>query len=151
MYVSIPKGGIEKLVDNNSYEKNNFHIVFFLNFNLKFRLNNRNIFYGIYVFIQVDGLYVTPTDYLYKSLFLKGNLQSISNGTLTFFNPNTIATHRTVLAFKFYFNLKIPRNYINLIAEYIKESFEKTTSMQIFVLNLNIFILSTVNMSNFSV
>jgi len=128
-----------------------FFTLFFFNFNLKFRLNNRNIFYGIYVFIQVDGLYVTPTDYLYKSLFLKGNLQSISNGTLTFFNPNTIATHRTVLAFKFYFNLKIPRNYINLIAEYIKESFEKTTSMKIFVLNLNIFILPTVNMSNFSV
>ena len=87
--------------------------------------------------IKVNDGYIVPNDnlyYLLREKFKTINIRpiSISNETFNVINPTAIKTYRTVSAFPFYFSAQIPRNFINLISEYIRQAFESTNTSIIY-------------------
>ena len=103
------------------------------------------LYNGLPIFVIQNNQFLNPSQnvniYALLQQQFRTILASLPSQTFTIAQPNKY--YRVSMAFKFYFNIKLPQNSINLITQYIRSSFQslnnsKNLKIKIFKVNFNL-------------
>jgi hypothetical protein len=95
---------------------------------------NSNAYYTLPVYIFLDGQSVTPDNSTLKLLidFIRTNLINGKSISLAGDLSNT-QLYRTAIAFKFYVNSKLSKPNVNIVADLLRQAFEKSNPSRLFL------------------